>query len=120
MFHRVVTFAKQTHLINRAAGLFRSCRHLRQAGVGLSRHGVVGITANEARLAEPVRTTIGIVTARNPYIGYEKSSALAREAHATGRGVYELVLEKKWLSQADLDRILSPDNLTRPRLAVRS
>ena len=60
-----------------------------------------------------------IVTALNPYIGYEKTSALAREAHATGRGVYELVLEKQWLSQADLDRILSPDNLTRPRMPVR-
>ncbi|MEP7062160.1 MAG: aspartate ammonia-lyase [Betaproteobacteria bacterium] len=103
-----------------AYSLFRSIHHLRQACVVLSRQCVVGITANEARLAELVRTTIGIVTALNPYIGYEKSSALAREAHATGRGVYELVLEKKWLSQADLDRILSPDNLTRPRLAVRS
>jgi aspartate ammonia-lyase len=80
---------------------------------------VTGITANREHLAETVKNTIGIVTALNPYIGYEKSSALAREAHATGRGVYELVLEKKWLSQADLDRILSPDNLTKPRLPVR-
>ncbi len=102
-----------------AYSLFRSIHHLRQACVVLARQCVVGITANEARLADMVRNTIGIVTALNPYIGYEKSSALAREAHATGRGVYELVLEKQWLSQADLDRILSPDNLTRPRLHVR-
>ncbi|MEO6749964.1 MAG: aspartate ammonia-lyase [Casimicrobiaceae bacterium] len=102
-----------------AYSLFRSIHHLRQACVVLARQCIVGITANEARLAEMVRNTIGIVTALNPYIGYEKSSALAREAVATGRGVYELVLEKKWLSQADLDRILSPDNLTRPRLHVR-
>ncbi|MEO8977794.1 MAG: lyase family protein, partial [Casimicrobiaceae bacterium] len=102
-----------------AYSLFRSIHHLRQACVVLARQCIVGITANEARLAEMVRNTIGIVTALNPYIGYEKSSALAREAHATGRGVYELVLEKKWLSQAELDRILSPDNLTQPRLHVR-
>ncbi len=99
--------------------LFRSIHHLRQACVVLARQCVVGITANSARMAEMVRNTIGIVTALNPYIGYERSSALAREAHETGRGVYELVLEKKWLSQADLDRILSPDNLTQPRLPVR-
>jgi aspartate ammonia-lyase len=103
-----------------AYSLFRSIHHLRQACQVLSRQCIVGITANAARMAEMVRNTIGIVTALNPYIGYEKSSALAREAHATGRGVYELVLEKKWLSQADLDRILSPDNLTQPRLPVRS
>lgn len=102
-----------------AYSLFRSIHHLRQACRTLARQCVIGITANSARMAEMVRTTIGIVTALNPYIGYEKSSALAREAHATGRGVYELVLEKKWLSQADLDRILSPDNLTQPRLPVR-
>jgi aspartate ammonia-lyase len=103
-----------------AYSLFRSIHHLRQACRVLSRQCIVGITANAARMSEMVRNTIGIVTALNPYIGYEKSSALAREAHATGRGVYELVLEKKWLSQADLDRILSPDNLTQPRLPVRS
>jgi aspartate ammonia-lyase len=103
-----------------AYSLFRSIHHLRQACQVLSRQCIVGITANAARMSEMVRNTIGIVTALNPYIGYEKSSALAREAHATGRGVYELVLEKKWLSQADLDRILSPDNLTQPRLPVRS
>jgi len=99
--------------------LFRSIHHLRQACIVLARQCVTGITANREHLAETVKNTIGIVTALNPYIGYEKSSALAREAHATGRGVYELVLEKKWLSQADLDRILSPDNLTKPRLPVR-
>jgi len=102
-----------------AYSLFRSIHHLRQACVVLARQCVAGITANRAHLAETLKNTIGIVTALNPYIGYEKTSALAREAHATGRGVYELVLEKKWLSQADLDRILSPDNLTRPRMPVR-
>lgn len=85
----------------------------------MARQCVTGITANRARLDETVRQTIGIVTALNPYIGYERSSALAKEAHATGRGVYELVLEKGWLTKADLDRILSPEQLTQPRPPVR-
>ena len=50
-----------------------------------------------------------------PYIGYERSSALVREALETGRGVYELVLEKGWLRRAELDDILSPDAMTKPR-----
>ncbi len=102
-----------------AYSLFRSVHHLRQGCRVLSRQCVTGITANKARLAEIVRNTIGIVTALNPYIGYEKSSALAKEAHDTGRGVYELVLEKGWLTQSELDRILSPENLTQPRPPVR-
>ena len=102
-----------------AYSLFRSIPHLKQGCIVLARQCVAGITANHARLAETVRQTIGIVTALNPYIGYEKSSALAQEAHATGRGVYELVLEKGWLSKHELDSILSPENLTQPRPPVR-
>jgi aspartate ammonia-lyase len=103
-----------------AYSLFRSIPHLRQGCIVLARQCVTGIAANRARLEETVRQTIGIVTALNPYIGYEKSSALAKEAHATGRGVYELVLEKGWLTKADLDRILSPEHLTQPRPPVRA
>jgi aspartate ammonia-lyase len=102
-----------------AYSLFRSIPHLKQGCIVLARQCVNGITANRARLDEMVRQTIGIVTALNPYIGYEKSSALAKEAHATGRGVVELVLEKGWLSKHDLDRILTPENLTEPRPQVR-
>jgi aspartate ammonia-lyase len=55
------------------------------------------------------------VTALVPYIGYERSSEVAKEALETGRGVYELVREKGWLSQERLDEILTPEAMTRPR-----
>jgi aspartate ammonia-lyase len=54
------------------------------------------------------------VTALNPYIGYSAASEVAREALATGRTVYDLVLEKKLLSKEQLDEILRPEVLTRP------
>ena len=57
----------------------------------------------------------GLVTALNPYIGYEKSTEIANLALATGDSVYEIVLEKGYLSKARLDEILSPENMTRPR-----
>jgi len=40
---------------------------------------------------------------------------LADEALKSGRSVYEIVLEKGYLSKAELDDILSPENMTRPR-----
>ncbi len=103
-----------------ACSLFDSIHHLRQACYTLARQCVLDITPNRPRLTELVRQTIGIVTALNPYLGYEKTTALATEAHATGRGVYDLVLEKGWLTQDELDRILTPDQLTQPRPPVRS
>ncbi len=72
---------------------------------------VDGITVNIERCREMVLHNIGIVTALNPRIGYKTSTAIAKEALATGRGIYELVLEKNILSKEELDKILEPENL---------
>jgi len=98
-----------------ACSLFDAIRHLRQGCRVLARQCVYDIRANTRRLEELVRNTIGIVTALNPYLGYERTTALAQEAHATGKGVYDLVLEKGWLSKEELDRLLAPERLTAPR-----
>jgi aspartate ammonia-lyase len=95
--------------------LFQSVDMLTRAAVVLRERCVVGITANRDRLRQMVENSIGLVTALVPFIGYEKSAALAKEALATGRGVYELVREKGWLSQAELDEILTPEAMTHPR-----
>jgi aspartate ammonia-lyase len=62
-----------------------------------------------------VMNSIGIVTALNPVIGYEASAAVAKEALASGRSVYDLVLEKDLVSKEKLDRIFSIENLMRPK-----
>jgi aspartate ammonia-lyase len=80
----------------------------------LEKRCVAGITANRDKLRADVENSIGLVTALNPYIGYAAATAVAIEAHATGRGVYELVLEKKLIPAATLAKILQPDQLTTP------
>jgi len=96
-----------------AHSLFKSLAHLRKGCRVLAERCVKGITANREHLRHLVENSIGIVTALNPHIGYERASALAKEAHDTGRGVYELVLEKKWLTREQLDEILKPEVLAR-------
>jgi aspartate ammonia-lyase len=98
-----------------AHSLFKSLAHLRSGCLVLAARCVKGITANREHLRHLVENSIGIVTALNPYIGYERASALAREAHDTGRGVYELVLEKGWMTKDQLDDVLRPEVLTQPR-----
>lgn len=75
---------------------------------------IEGITANEEKCREEVHNSIGIVTALNPYIGYEHSTAIAQKAMKTGRSVVDLVLEEGILTQEDLDAILDPKNMVRP------
>lgn len=76
---------------------------------------VTGITANVDRCRELVYHSIGLVTALNPFIGYEASTIVAKEALETGRSVYDLVLEKELLTKAELDDILKPENMVKPR-----
>jgi len=98
-----------------AHSLFKDLKHLRNGCLTLAERCVKGITANREHLRRLVEHSIGIVTALNPYIGYERTTAVAKEAHDTGKSVYELVLAKGWLSKAELDDILKPEVLTQPR-----
>ena len=47
-----------------------------------------------------METTVGIVTALNPVLGYEKATELAAEAYKSGKGILEIIREKKILTEA--------------------
>lgn len=95
--------------------IFESIEMLKNGMNTLKYRCVDGITANEERCRMMVHNSIGLVTALNPFLGYEASSRLAKEALATNRSVYELVLEKKLLTKEQLDQILEPENMIKPR-----
>ncbi|HMK07167.1 MAG TPA: aspartate ammonia-lyase, partial [Flavobacterium sp.] len=82
----------------------------------LAKKCIDGITANEAHCREMVLRSIGIVTALNPYIGYKNSTKIAKEALETGKGVYDLVLQHKLMSQDELDEVLNPENMLEPKM----
>ena len=57
---------------------------------------VDGITVNEKVLSRYMETTVGIVTALNPVVGYEKATELAQEAYRSGKGILEVIRDKKF------------------------
>jgi len=73
---------------------------------------VDGITVNEKVLEHYLETTIGIVTALNPVLGYDKATELAAEASKSGKGILEVVREKKVLTEAQIKDLLDPVKLT--------
>jgi aspartate ammonia-lyase len=73
---------------------------------------VDGITVNEKVLEHYMETTVGIVTALNPVIGYEKATELANEAYKSGKGILEIIREKKVLTEAQIADLLDPIKLT--------
>jgi aspartate ammonia-lyase len=101
-----------------AHSMFKTVMHLRNGCLTLADNCVDGITANREVMLASVRNSIGIVTALNPYIGYANATEVAAEAHASGRGVAEIVLERGLMTKEKLDEVLCPEVLTRPQAIV--
>ncbi|NUQ11323.1 MAG: aspartate ammonia-lyase [Gemmatimonadaceae bacterium] len=91
--------------------LLRSIDELRSACEVLRTRCVVGITANPDRLRWFVEHSIGVVTALVPALGYSTATAVAKEALESGRGVYDIVLEKGLMTRSQLDEALNPRNM---------
>ena len=91
--------------------LFESLTWLKNAIETLTSECILGITVNKERCYEMVKNSIGIVTALNPIIGYKKSTKVAKEAHATGRSVYDIVIEQGIMSKEELDKALDPKEM---------
>lgn len=98
-----------------AQSLFESIELLSNACITLSDKCISGITANADHTKEMVMNSVGLITFLNPYIGHHMGDVIGKEAVKTGKTIRELVLEKKLLSEKELDTILSFDNLMHPK-----
>jgi aspartate ammonia-lyase len=104
VFEPIIAF----RLLRSIESLANACRVLRERCID-------GITPNPDRMRHFVEHSIGIVTALVPVIGYDTSTAVAKEALDSGRGVYDIVLERKLMTRAELDRVLNPEAMTAPK-----
>ncbi|OFV91602.1 MAG: aspartate ammonia-lyase [Acidobacteria bacterium RIFCSPLOWO2_12_FULL_65_11] len=86
---------------------------LREAMRALRTKCIDGITANEARARELLDRSTAVATALSPYIGYAATAEIAKEAVTTGKTIREIVLERRLLDAARLDKILSLDSMTK-------
>jgi aspartate ammonia-lyase len=95
-----------------AACIFEAQTMFVNAAKTLRAHCVAEITANADVARHYVEYSIGTVTALNPVIGYERATELAAEAMRTGRGILELVRERKLLTEQQINELLDPAKLT--------
>jgi len=100
--------------------LVSSLRLLSAASVALADKCVSGITADVDRLRRNAESSPAIVTALNPFIGYEAAAAVAHEALETGATIREVVLERGYvergeISEEQLDRALDVAAMAQPQ-----
>lgn len=99
-----------------AYALFNSITILENAMNTLADKAIKHLEAKPEACLKSVLGSVGIVTAFNPYIGYEKSAGIAKEALQTGKSVGDICLEKGYLSKAEIDKILDPKNMLNPHM----
>ena len=98
--------------------LLNSLKMLKEACEMLEHRCIRGIKANELACAAHVENSIGIITALVPHIGYSNASRIAHTALMTGSTVKALIIEENLMSEADLNRLLSPQSMLAPQKAA--
>lgn len=99
-----------------AYGLFNSIVILENAMRTLREKAIEKLKANPEACLNHVMNSVGIVTALNPAIGYEKSASIAKEALETGKKVGDICEERGYLSRAEIDKLLDPKLMLAPHM----
>ncbi|MBE5892810.1 MAG: aspartate ammonia-lyase [Lachnospiraceae bacterium] len=94
--------------------IFQSISTLTQAIRTFIDNCVLGITANETRCRYLVENSVGIITAICPHVGYQKAADIAKKAIKTGESVRTLILQENLLTEAEMEHILDPFQMTAP------
>ena len=98
-----------------AETLLESIRLLANACSAFAEMCLAGMEANVEACQAGVEKSLSLATGLNPYLGYERAAALAKEAFATGQTIRELCREKNVLPAEQLDQALDPWRMTRPQ-----
>jgi fumarate hydratase class II len=96
-----------------AINLLQSIELLSTTAKALAEKCVDRIEANVDHLRDVVERGEIISTALNPVLGYDKVAEIVKEARATNRPVRQIVLERKLMSEAELDKALNVESLTK-------
>jgi len=95
--------------------MMQSIHLLADAAQSFTDNCVVGIKANEARIAELMQRSLMLVTALSPHIGYDKAAQVAKAAHANGTTLREEAVRLGFITGPEFDRLVRPEKMVRPR-----
>ena len=97
--------------------LFQSIDTLAYAVQTFVDNCITGITANEERCRYLVESSVGVITAISPHVGYQKAADIAKKALRTGESIRSLILKEGLLTEQELDEILDPIQMTEPGMS---
>lgn len=98
-----------------ALALLQSVRLLADGARSFADRCVMGIVANEGRIAELMERSLMLVTALTPTIGYDKATEIAKAAHKNGTTLREEAVRLGYVSAEDFDAIVRPEDMLGPK-----
>ena len=94
-----------------AYNFLQSARLLSEAIVSFDKNCVSGIKANRERMRSNLHDSLMLVTALNPYIGYEKAAQVAKKAYAENLSLKEACLGLGFMTEKEFDRVFRPEQM---------
>jgi fumarate hydratase, class II len=94
--------------------LLHSIRLIHDACRGFVDYCIAGIELNRERIDHYLRNSLMLVTALNPYIGYDKAAAIAKHAHKKGIRLRDAAIELGFLTGEEFDKYVKPEEMTHP------
>ena len=94
--------------------VLQSARILGDAAVSFADRCVVGIEANEERIASLMQESLMLVTALNPHVGYDNAAKIAKKAHAENTTLKEAALALGLVTEEQYDEWVKPEDMTAP------
>ena len=98
-----------------AFNALQSIRLLGDACDSFNENCVVGIEPNREKIQEYLNDSLMLVTALNPYIGYDNAALVAKTAHQQGKTLRQTVVELNLLSEEEFDRVVVPSQMIGPK-----
>jgi fumarate hydratase class II len=95
--------------------LLQSIQLLGDAANSFTDNCVVGIQANEGRIADLMAQSLMLVTALAPHIGYDNATKIAKNAHVKGLTLRESAMQLKLVAEADFDKFVQPQKMLGPK-----
>ncbi len=99
-----------------AYNILQSIRLLSDTLNAFNDNCAVGISANKRNIEKYLNDSLMLVTALNPYIGYEKAALIAKTAHKNGTTLKEEALRLKILTEKEFDEYVKPEEMVRPKV----
>jgi fumarate hydratase class II len=93
----------------------QSIRLLTDSMLSFNDNCVIGIEPNEKKIKEYLDDSLMLVTALNPYIGYDNATKIAKKAHEEGITLKEASDKLGLLSEAEFDRYVKPEKMAFPQ-----